>query len=134
MLTTNECSDYNKINEKGTYILIRGVIMRKILNQYSYAITLIILSCSFAIVLSIQNHTNDKENYLKVKISEGDSLWEISKQYSEQHTLSNEEFVSWVISHNENIDDHIFPGEEITIPVNKITSSSTTELAGAFGD
>ncbi|MFF2449755.1 LysM peptidoglycan-binding domain-containing protein [Neobacillus sp. NPDC058068] len=108
--------------------------MRKIWNQYSYAITLIILSCSFAIVLSIQNHTNDKENYLKVKISEGDSLWEISKQYSEQHTLSNEEFVGWVKRNNKNIDDHIFPGEEIIIPVNKITTSSTTELAGAFGD
>ncbi|MFJ5713179.1 LysM peptidoglycan-binding domain-containing protein [Neobacillus sp. NPDC093127] len=108
--------------------------MRKILNQYSYAITLIILSCSFAIVLSIQNHTNDKENYLKVKISEGDSLWEISKQYSGQHTLTNEEFVSWVKRHNENVDNHIFPGKEIIIPVNKISSETTTELAGAFGD
>ncbi|MFZ7943671.1 cell division suppressor protein YneA [Neobacillus sp. 19] len=105
--------------------------MKKLWNQYSYAITLIILSCSLAFILSFQHHPKNQDDYVKVTISEGDTLWEISSQYTGQHSLSPDEFVSWVKKHNENISDQIFPGEEIIIPVSKKRSSSTTELASA---
>ncbi|MEH7413968.1 LysM peptidoglycan-binding domain-containing protein [Neobacillus drentensis] len=103
--------------------------MKNLWKQYSYAITLIILSCSIAFVVSIQHHTDDQ--YVKVTIAEGDSLWKISDQFEGQHSLSNKEFVSWVKKHNENIKDQIYPGEEIVIPVSKKNSSNTTELASA---
>lgn len=105
--------------------------MKKLWKQYSYAITLIILSCSLAFLLSLQQESEDK--YVKVTISEGDSLWEIANQYSEQHSLSHKEFVSWVKKMNKNSSDQIFPGEEIIIPV-RIDNQSTTELASALGD
>ena len=108
--------------------------MKKLWNQCSYAITLIILSCLFAFIISFQHHTNEQDQFVKVTISEGDTLWGISNQYAEQHSFSNEEFVSWVKKHNENISDHIFPGEEIIIPVNRTDSSLTTELASAPGE
>jgi cell division protein YceG involved in septum cleavage len=108
--------------------------MKNLWSKYSYAITLILLSCSLAFILSVQKQSIDQNKYLKVKISEGDSLWEISNQYSDLHSLSNEEFVSWVKNHNKNVSDQIFPGEEIIIPVNEKSSSSTTELASAIGD
>jgi len=108
--------------------------MKKLWNQYSYAITLILLSCLFAFILSFQHHSNEQDQFVKVTISEGDTLWGISNQYSTKHSLSNKEFVSWVKKHNENISDQIFPGEEIIIPVSKITSSLTTELASAPGE
>ncbi|MBO0962732.1 LysM peptidoglycan-binding domain-containing protein [Neobacillus sp. MM2021_6] len=105
--------------------------MKKLWNKYSYAITLIILSCSLTFILSFQHHINDSDQYVKITISEGDSLWKISNQYSSQHSLSNDEFISWIKKHNENISDQIFPGEEIIIPVSKRTSTSGTELASA---
>jgi cell division protein YceG involved in septum cleavage len=107
--------------------------MKKLWTKYSYAITLIILSCSLAFILSFQQHFKDQNKYLKVTISEGDSLWKISNQYSEQHSLSNTEFVSWVKMHNKNISDQIYPGEEIIIPVS-LEAQSTTELASALED
>lgn len=104
--------------------------MKKLWNQYSYAIILIFLSCSFAIILSLQNSPKEDQNYMKVTINEGDSLWKLSKQYSGQHSLSNKEFVNWVKKHNENAADQIYPGDEIIIPVSKDVST-TTELASA---
>lgn len=105
--------------------------MKKIWNQYSYAIILVIISCSLAFIISLHHNSKDQEKYVKITISEGDSLWEISDQYSDQHSLSNHEFVSWVKLHNEIEGDQIFPGEEIIIPVN-IEDTSTTELASAL--
>jgi cell division protein YceG involved in septum cleavage len=108
-------------------------MMKKLLNRYSYAITLIILSCSLAFLLSFQHQSKDQNKYVTVTISEGDSLWDISNHYSEQHSLSDIEFVSWVKEHNKSTIDPIFPGVEIIIPV-RAEVQSTTELASALGD
>jgi cell division protein YceG involved in septum cleavage len=108
--------------------------MKKLWNKYSYAITLIILSCSLSFILSFQHNSNDQFEYLKVTITEGDSLWEISDQFSEQHSLSNKEFVAWIKKHNEIDEDQIYPGEEIIIPVSTKEVSSTQELASAVGE
>ncbi len=107
--------------------------MKKLWNKYSYAITLIILSCSLSIILSFQHHSNAQDDYLKVTITEGDSLWEISDQFADQHSLSNKEFVTWIKKHNKIEEDQIFPGEEIIIPVSKDVSS-TKEFASALGE
>jgi LysM repeat protein len=102
--------------------------MKKIWNQYSYAIILVLVSFSVAFILS--NHSENQEKYTKVTVSEGDSLWKISQQYAGQHSLSSGQFVNWVKKHN-NIDgDHIYPGEKILIPVSN-SDSAPTEFAGA---
>jgi LysM repeat protein len=107
--------------------------MKKIWEKYSYAILLFILSCSLAFILSLRFNTNVDEKFITITVSEGDSLWNISNEYSEQHSLSNTEFISWVKQHNEMEGDKIFPGEEIVIPVNYETGS-LTELASAAGE
>ncbi|OLS39162.1 LysM peptidoglycan-binding domain-containing protein [Bacillus sp. MRMR6] len=106
--------------------------MKNLLNQYSYAIFLIILSCSLAFLLSLRGNAVEDNKYLSVTISEGDSLWKISSEYANQHSLSNKEFVSWVKKHN-NIRDIILPGEVIIIPVNHEVLSSN-EFASAAGE
>lgn len=107
--------------------------MKKLWNQYSYAIILIILSLSFALILSIQNTANSQEKYLKVTVSQGDSLWKISQEYSDQLSMSNEDFVNWVKKHNSNVGDQIYPGDVITIPVSK-ESPAATQLASDVGN
>lgn len=106
------------------------LIMKKIWDKYSYAILLIILSCSLAFILSLRFNSNVDEKYMSVTVSEGDSLWNISNQYSDQHTYSNQEFISWVKKHNEIDGDRIYPGDEIIIPVN-YEVGSLTEFASA---
>ncbi|MCM3689749.1 cell division suppressor protein YneA [Neobacillus niacini] len=107
--------------------------MKKLWEKYSYAILLIILSCSLAFILSLRFNSNVEEKFVTIIVSEGDSLWEISNQYSDQHTYSNNEFVSWVKQHNKLEGDKIYPGDEITIPVN-LEVGSLTEYASAAGE
>jgi cell division protein YceG involved in septum cleavage len=107
--------------------------MKKIWEKYSYAILLFILSCSLAFILSLRFNTNVDEKFITITVSEGDSLWNISNEYSEHHSFSNTEFISWVKQHNEMEGDKIYPGEELVIPVNYETGS-VTELASAVGE
>ncbi|MEC1523164.1 LysM peptidoglycan-binding domain-containing protein [Neobacillus niacini] len=107
--------------------------MRKVWDKYSYAILLIILSCSVAFILSLRFNSEVEETYLTITVSEGDSLWKISNQYFGQHSYSNDEFVSWVKHHNEIDGDIIYPGEEIMIPVN-YEVGTITEYASAAGE
>lgn len=102
--------------------------MEKLWNKYSYAILLLVISSSFAFILSIQNGNDVEDQYMKVTVSAGDSLWKISDQYSEQLSISKKEFVNWVKKHN-NIEEHIYPGDEIIIPVSK--DSLTSQYASA---
>jgi LysM repeat protein len=104
--------------------------MKKIWDRYSYAILLIILSCAVAFILSLRFNADVEEKFLTITVSEGDSLWEISNQYSNQHSYSNDEFVSWVQKYNEIDGNRIYPGEEIVIPVN-YEVGSLTEYASA---
>ncbi|MGJ7912597.1 cell division suppressor protein YneA [Neobacillus sp. LXY-1] len=106
--------------------------MKKLWSKYSFTIILVILSCSLAFILSVKNQTIDQDKYVKVTVSEGDSLWKISKQYSGLHSLSNEEFVNWVKKHNENIGEEIYPGEKIMIPVSK--DETTNQFASVANE
>ncbi len=107
--------------------------MKKIWDKYSYAILLIFLSCTLAFILSIRFNSNMDEKFLTVTVSEGDSLWQLSNQYSDQHSYSNNEFISWVKQHNKIDGDRIYPGEEIIIPVN-YEIGTVTEYASAAGE
>ncbi|MDR7076176.1 LysM repeat protein [Neobacillus niacini] len=107
--------------------------MEKIWEKYSYAILLMILCCGLAFILSLRFNSDVEEKFLSITVSEGDSLWEIANQYSDQHSYSNNEFISWVKQHNEIVGDNIYPGEEIIIPVN-YEVGSLTEYASAAGE
>lgn len=103
--------------------------MNKLWKKYSYAIILIVLSFSVAILFAGQS--NDESKYKKVTVSEGDTLWELSKLYSEENSLSNSQFVSWVKKHN-NIDgEQIYPGEKIIIPISNTDEAPIQYASGA---
>ncbi|OIK11008.1 cell division suppressor protein YneA [Bacillus sp. MUM 116] len=107
--------------------------MKKLWNRYSFSIILIGLSCILAFMFSVDFNSAANDHYQKITVSEGDSLWKISQEYANEHSLSNKEFVNWVKLHNKLEDEQIYPGEEIVIPVN-YKSSSSTELASAAGE
>ncbi|XJZ28597.1 LysM peptidoglycan-binding domain-containing protein [Bacillota bacterium Lsc_1132] len=104
--------------------------MKNLWNRYSYAIVLVVLSISTALVLSFLSHSFHKENYVNITINEGDSLWKIAQQYSSEYSLSNDQFIGWVKEHNEIEGDQIYPGEKIIIPI-KNSDIGTKEFASA---
>lgn len=90
--------------------------MKKIWSQYSFAILLICLSFVLAFVLSGKSQTSINDDYLSVKVEEGDSLWGLSQMY--EHDMSSKQFINWVKKNNK-IDEDIIVGQSIILPVKK---------------
>ncbi|KFZ41735.1 cell division suppressor protein YneA [Anoxybacillus flavithermus] len=61
----------------------------------------------------------DKERYVEITVSAGDTLWEIADQYKHEHQLSRQQFIEWVMKVNGRSDDQLIVGEKIVIPVLK---------------
>lgn len=61
----------------------------------------------------------DKEKYVQITVSAGDTLWEIADKYKHEHQLSHEQFIQWVMEVNKRSDDRLIVGEKIVIPVLK---------------
>jgi flagellar basal body-associated protein FliL len=102
--------------------------MKTLWNQYSYAIILVVLSILASIILVISNGKSVEEKYMSVTINEGETLWDLCKEYADKHALSEAEFVSWVEEIN-NINGNVLSvGEEIYIPV-ELNDSTVTEFA-----
>ena len=102
--------------------------MKKLWENYSYAIILIAASLIFSLVAKA--HLNNDDAYITVTIEEGQSLWEIAETFAHDHNLSEHEFVSWVVKENGIVGEMIYPGDEIVIPV-VAEQIEPTQIAGA---
>jgi hypothetical protein len=102
--------------------------MKKIWENYSYALILLAVSIIFSLVAKA--HLNNEDEYITVTIEEGQSLWEIAETYAIEHNLSENEFVSWVEKENGIIGEMVFPGDELVIPVTA-EYVEPTQIAGA---
>lgn len=102
--------------------------MKKMWNNYSYAIVLITVSLLFTVVAKVQ-FTSSDDSYVTVTIEDGQSLWEIADSFSEEHNLTESEFVEWVQKENGIIGEKIYPGEELLIPV-AAERHEITQIAG----
>ena len=89
--------------------------MKKLWENYSYAIILLAVSLIFSLVAKAQ--LNNEDAYITVTIEEGQSLWEIAQSFANEHHLSESEFISWVEKENGIVGKTIFPGDELVIPV-----------------
>ncbi|QED47639.1 cell division suppressor protein YneA [Cytobacillus dafuensis] len=106
--------------------------MKKLWNLYSYAIILFVLSFITALILIVQLGGPGKSEYIKITVNEGDSLWQIAEDFSDEHTLTVKEFVVWVEQNNGISSGRIFPGDELVIPVVQDNSvRKQTELASS---
>lgn len=102
--------------------------MKNLWNNYSYAIILVVLSILASIILVISNGESVEEKYMSVTINEGETLWDLCKDYADKHALSETEFVSWVEEINDINGNVLLVGDEIYIPV-ELIDSTVTELA-----
>lgn len=91
--------------------------MKKLWNLYSYAIILFALGLLTAIILIFRFGIEENEEFMKITVNEGDSLWRIAEDYSTEHSLSTKDFVKWVETNNAIPGGRIFPGDELVIPV-----------------
>ncbi|MED3552075.1 cell division suppressor protein YneA [Cytobacillus praedii] len=104
--------------------------MKKLWNQYSYAIILVVLSLVTSFILMIHNSVSGEDGLMKITVNEGDSLWQLAEELSDEHMLSAKEFVQWVERHNGISGDRIYPGDELVIPI-ALEKGNGTEVASS---
>ena len=91
--------------------------LKKLWRNYSYSIILVVLSLVASIIIKTNLTPTDANQYMTITVKDGESLWEISQTYEEQHGLSKEEFFKWVEKHNGVSRDYIVAGEDLVLPI-----------------
>ncbi|WP_180968061.1 cell division suppressor protein YneA [Cytobacillus massiliigabonensis] len=104
--------------------------MKKLWNQYSYAIILVVLSLLTSFILIVHNGVSGEDGLMKITVNEGDSLWQLAEDFSDEHMLSAKEFVEWVERHNGISGDRIYPGDELVLPI-ALEKGNGTQVASS---
>jgi LysM repeat protein len=107
--------------------------MKKLLTANSYTFLLILVSCLSALFIYLTSNSNE-EDYLKVTVTEGDTIWEIADQYANDSLLTKKQFINWVLTQNEINEKQIYPGDQLILPVKNSAINMNTELASAIGE
>lgn len=112
MVDTNKSSRYDKYKQT---FCVRGVDgMGKI-----HYVMMILFSALFVWAFLHVTQSVDKEKYVEITVSAGDTLWELADKYKHEHRLSHQQFIEWVMEVNRRSDDRLIVGEKIVIPVLK---------------
>ena len=107
------------------------MMMRKIWQEYSFILILFAISCSSVLVLG--STLNKSEDYIKVTVQDGESVWKIAEKFADNHAFTPAEFVSWVVKENGITGEVIHPGDQLVIPV-VIEKNSPNELTAFAGE
>ncbi|WLR43457.1 LysM peptidoglycan-binding domain-containing protein [Bacillus carboniphilus] len=87
------------------------------MDKYSisfYFLFIVVVAVGFGALVESEE---ELDNYVMIEVQSGDSLWNLSKQFQDYHSLSDSEFVNWVEEKNELIDEKIQTGERLIIPI-----------------
>ncbi|MGE7903295.1 cell division suppressor protein YneA [Peribacillus sp. NPDC094092] len=90
--------------------------MKKLYKNYIYTILLAGSVFIFSILFSCTLNNDQKNDFLSIEVSEGDTLWGIAEEYEEAN-LTKKEFIGWIEEHNGVRAESIKPGQVIVIPV-----------------
>jgi cell division protein YceG involved in septum cleavage len=103
--------------------------MVSIWRNYSYVILLMGLAVIMGAVALMKIGAGD--SYQKVTVQEGDSIWTIAEELSDDYNMSTKDLVEWVSENNNLATDIIQPGDSLIIPGGKPIhiNDSSYELA-----
>jgi cell division protein YceG involved in septum cleavage len=101
-------------------------MMKKLWKKYSYVIVLI--SITYISIFALIHKLDQTDEFMKITVQQGESLWEIAEKYSDRHSMSSPEFIDWVEQKNNINGKSIYPGDQLVIPVKE--NQEITVLAG----
>lgn len=94
--------------------------MKQVWSSYSYTIIFAAGLLSLILLMTFTNFEKSDEQFMKVTVESGDTLWAMAEQY-EEADMSTTEFVKWVREANELKTTHIQEGQTIVLPIEKNT-------------
>lgn len=101
---------------KGEQIFYEVIIMNKL--SVCYILTFIVSILAITLIVSYTG-ADSLENYHKVEIKEGDSLWSIADEFQKKTEISKQDFVKWVQEKNNIHSTLIKPGDLVVVPIEK---------------
>ncbi|AQX54189.1 LysM peptidoglycan-binding domain-containing protein [Priestia flexa] len=108
--------------------------MRPLIESIKHYTTffVVIAALTYVLTLLLGADRVELEKYTTVTIAKGDTIWELSQEYSKHHNLSPNEFVEWVQNMNELTvpsTQSLSPGDQLYIPVLKSDLASDHQIA-----
>ncbi|MBA9029247.1 cell division suppressor protein YneA [Peribacillus huizhouensis] len=96
--------------------------MKKLLKSYTYTLSLAVIVFIFSLFFSMNKNYDNLDKYISITVDHGDTLWKMAEVYKTED-LSRDEFINWIITHNEISANSLVPGDSIIIPVTKTNLS-----------
>lgn len=87
--------------------------------SYFIVLMLTVAFISANIYMDYKNKAYASEQFLKIEVKQGDTIWDLSNIYKGQHKLSTKEFIKQVEELNNMDADLIKGGQTIVLPVSK---------------
>ncbi|MCY8308599.1 cell division suppressor protein YneA [Bacillus vallismortis] len=74
-----------------------------------------------AVILLLSYSSNGQElnQYVKIEVQQGDTLWSIADQVTDKKKMNKQDFIEWVADKNYLQTTDIQPGDELVIPLKK---------------
>ncbi|MCY7879394.1 cell division suppressor protein YneA [Bacillus spizizenii] len=71
------------------------------------------------LLLSYTSSGQELNQYAKIKVQQGDTLWSIADQVADTKKINKNDFIEWVADKNHLQTSDIQPGDELVIPLKK---------------
>ncbi|MCO4850663.1 cell division suppressor protein YneA [Bacillus vallismortis] len=71
------------------------------------------------LLLSYTSSGQELNQYVKIEVQQGDTLWSIADQVTDKKKMNKQEFIEWVADKNHLQTTDIHPGDELVIPLKK---------------
>ena len=101
--------------------------MKNLILKHIFSLSLLVITTTF--YLFYLNNSSSNSDFVTIKVQPGDSLGQLSSDYSKGHTLTKKDFISWVEKENKLTSEKIKIGQKLVIPVNKTDSIHKSLLA-----
>ncbi|AKL84634.1 cell division suppressor protein YneA [Bacillus atrophaeus] len=71
------------------------------------------------LLLSFTNNDQEQNQYVKIEVQSGDTLWSLADQVSDTKKINKKDFIEWVTEENNLQTSDIQAGDVLTLPLKK---------------
>ncbi|MDD9309805.1 LysM peptidoglycan-binding domain-containing protein [Cytobacillus firmus] len=93
-----------------------------------FFLMLFLISLSTFTAAAVNEFSIDQEDFAKVEVQPGDTIWDYAELFKEHHKLSPADFVAWVEENNAVFNGQIQIGQTLVLPIDEKALATTQEV------